>query len=415
MHEQATIRRSFAAPWVPIRSGVFLAVWIGGAVLSRSGGTAGYLMLAGAGVGLGLAAALTNRRASRWGVGLGVALSVLCGGALGEFLWPRLVFSLFFSPMLLALLGAVLLAHLTLWLGADRPAIMPDSIAERRRRAGGDAASAEAASSAPISRRRWWMVGLWSLVALQAVGLVLHAGYTRLPCSWLDPVRVAAGCESALTVFGAEERIDAVTPTSQGVLVVTQAAQTVRVRRGDNGALLGAVTSLETDSPHSLKVSADGSIALIQGQDHQITAWRMADGARLQAISDALTLTDPEDFFRTFAVAPDGAIVATTAIREELVRLWRVSDGQPLGTLPTPFSNTLAFSPDGALLATLGAPGVTIWRVADGTLVRTFDTKLLADNVLSFSPDGTLLAIGGKAFDRDAAEQPENRPQNIQV
>src|SRR5262249_10375063 len=57
-----------------------------------------------------------------------------------------------------------------------------------------------------------------------------------------------------------------------------------------------------------------------------------------------------------------------------------------------------AYSPDGALVASASQDNtVKIWRVADGTLVRTLHAPVLSVsavgvNAVAFSPDGTAIA-----------------------
>ena len=60
---------------------------------------------------------------------------------------------------------------------------------------------------------------------------------------------------------------------------------------------------------------------------------------------------------------------------DHTVRLWRVADGTLLRTLTghTDGVRSVAFAPDGALLASAsGDRTVRLWRVADGTPLRTF-------------------------------------------
>lgn len=56
----------------------------------------------------------------------------------------------------------------------------------------------------------------------------------------------------------------------------------------------------------------------------------------------------------------------------------------------------VAFSPDGSLVATGTDDGnVNLWRVADGSLVRTLSGHRFPVRIVAFSPDGTMIASGG--------------------
>jgi WD40 repeat protein len=104
---------------------------------------------------------------------------------------------------------------------------------------------------------------------------------------------------------------------------------------------------------------------------------------------------------RSVTFSPDGALLASGSL-DKTVRLWRVSDGTPVRTLEVHTSwhagvTSVAFSPDGALLAS-GSDDKTVclWRVADGTLVRTLPGHTHWVRNVAFSPDGALLASGSR-------------------
>jgi WD40 repeat protein len=100
--------------------------------------------------------------------------------------------------------------------------------------------------------------------------------------------------------------------------------------------------------------------------------------------------------------SPDGQTLASWSLNGNTIQLWRVSDGTLLRTLTLETSvYSVTFSPDGQTLAS-GVYGNTIqlWQVSDGTLLRTLDTLLSglegypnSVDSMAFSPDGQSLAL----------------------
>ena len=97
------------------------------------------------------------------------------------------------------------------------------------------------------------------------------------------------------------------------------------------------------------------------------------------------------------AFSPDGQTLAS-ASSDFTIKLWRVSDGTLLRTLTghTYDVTSVAFSPDGQTLAS-GSWDRTIrlWRVSDGTLLRTLTGHTSYVTSVAFSPDGQTLASAG--------------------
>ena len=94
------------------------------------------------------------------------------------------------------------------------------------------------------------------------------------------------------------------------------------------------------------------------------------------------------------AFSPDSATVASTA-HDGTVRLWRVADGSALRTLKTGGSHptALAFSPDGQRIAVASTDQpVQLWEVASGRLASTLHGSPPQGYGVAFSPDGRWLA-----------------------
>jgi hypothetical protein len=96
------------------------------------------------------------------------------------------------------------------------------------------------------------------------------------------------------------------------------------------------------------------------------------------------------------AFSPDGAMVASGSWWDEVVLMWRVSDGAPLRTQEGHKGAVLSvtFSPDGAMMASGSADDkVGLWDASYGAL-RMLKGHTSDVYSVAFSPDGKLLASG---------------------
>src|SRR5262249_32612399 len=102
--------------------------------------------------------------------------------------------------------------------------------------------------------------------------------------------------------------------------------------------------------------------------------------------------------------SPDGKTLASGA-GDYSIRLWELTTGKTMVTLPRPLGFSAAFSPDGKMLALAGLNGaIDLFRVPSREYIATLDryTPSLAPcgiwqhpqriHSVTFSPDGKTLA-----------------------
>ncbi len=135
----------------------------------------------------------------------------------------------------------------------------------------------------------------------------------------------------------------------------------------------------------------------------QLSVWQAyLQNVRLNAINFAgadlahSVFTDTFGAIYSVDISPDGTLLAAGTIEGD-VRLWRMSNGQPIAVLRGHGDGVtnVAFSPDGQTLAS-GSLDETIrlWDVKTGQVQHILEGHLDLISSITFSPDGALLASG---------------------
>ena len=180
---------------------------------------------------------------------------------------------------------------------------------------------------------------------------------------------------------------------------------------GLGGALFGAGTqegykvwetdggnvrfTLPTARPEAAVFSPDGS--LMAFRDSRTARLLSAETGEVLATTNANAIYGDTPVF-----SPDGSqLLVKQGEKRQLLRIERT--GVSLNLIPGPvlsailpdISYAAAFSPDSTLALVSDNTGVTLWRVADGTLIRRYTYGPEYSSV-TFSPDGSLFLGGTK-------------------
>jgi len=151
----------------------------------------------------------------------------------------------------------------------------------------------------------------------------------------------------------------------------------------------------------SVVFSPDGNLlaAISASEVPSLRVWRVSDGSpvgRLDVIALGSKM-EPRAEFRSIVFFSDSSLLAMGTDDGEVL-LWRLNETTLTQRLQVKLApvNNLAFSPDGSLLAVgAGYSIIQLWRVNDWRLIGELEDPISEGNNLAFSPDGTLLASGG--------------------
>jgi RNA polymerase sigma factor (sigma-70 family) len=158
----------------------------------------------------------------------------------------------------------------------------------------------------------------------------------------------------------------------------------------------GAVTRLGTlrfRTAHTvsrLAFAADGNTLLGAGWDNIARVWDRSTGKERRKV------VFREDWRNSFAVSPDGKLLATGGRdKDRKLRLWDAGTGKLLfeSAAQEGRIEVLEFSPDGKTLAAAGNKAIHLWDVAARMGTRQLAVGQDRLGALAFAPDGKLLAV----------------------
>ena len=134
-------------------------------------------------------------------------------------------------------------------------------------------------------------------------------------------------------------------------------------------------------------MSRDGSAIIARGSnDSTVFIWRVADGAQLLVYRDFTQTVYSVD------LTPDRTLYAIPGSEEVLLR--STKDGTLVRSIAQP-SGYLTFNNTGDILAVDGENNTALlYRVSDGTLLKTLTGHSSGILSLAFNPSGTILATG---------------------
>ncbi len=164
---------------------------------------------------------------------------------------------------------------------------------------------------------------------------------------------------------------------------------TVQLWKVSDGTLLRTLEG-HADSITSVTFSPDGQTLASGSRDTTVQLWRVSDGTLLRTLEGHGGWVTNVAFS-----LDGQTLVSVSDSVSDSIQLWRVSDGSLLRTIEgqTNLVTSAPVSPEGQILASWGYDRVQLWRVSDGTLLRTLEGHGGWVTSVTFSPDGQTLAL----------------------
>jgi WD40 repeat protein len=260
-----------------------------------------------------------------------------------------------------------------------------------------------AATTSLISCDREILIGILDRAGKKDAG---HPTADAAPPDSADPPRTAT-CAGMDPLAAHSGTVHQVSFAPDGLSFASFGGDGLKVwRASDRAALWGRTGSPPGISPsgHIFAFSADSALIGIPSTGG-VELLRATDGTVAQLVAGAQPAT--------IALSPDESLVAggcqCSGSASAIAKVWRVADGQQEAGFGTTGHQAyaVAFSPDGSLFAMRsayptdpGVPRMTVWRVADRTLVWGAETEAETPSRRShvaFSSDGAMVvAIGNR-------------------
>lgn len=175
----------------------------------------------------------------------------------------------------------------------------------------------------------------------------------------------------------------------------------VRIHNAADGTLIRTLTVPWSNGANAVAISPDGQYVAdgAQAYNGNFNVWRTADGTLVKG-----RISAHDNGTSAVAFSPDGQFIATAG-RDGTIKLWQLPAVDLIRTLNfgagyRPRVWSVAYSPDGQFLADANQSGVDLWRVADGTLVRSFASDGNFNSVV-YSPDGQTVAAAANTIDAE--------------
>lgn len=208
-----------------------------------------------------------------------------------------------------------------------------------------------------------------------------------------------------------EDSLGAAAYSPDGLLVAVAVGSAIQLRDASSFLVQATLSGHEGDVS-SLAFSPDGAILASGAQDDPVVRlWDTGTGREIAQ------LRGHSDWIRSLAFSPDGRLLASASV-DQTIRIWEVTSGQTTAILRghTDLPGNVAFSPDGQWLASASRDGTArLWDVSSGQQIDAFSFSAPVDPTtnapfwltgIAFSGDGRQIAVGsvnGNVYLLDAA------------